>query len=111
MKVPEGARKWLEGGCIEALFNQRVIEDTGTPAAILVAQQRKRKVARRLLLALKLQEETNNRESVVGRLISLADNVETLEETVEKVTLSEKERQVAGNKMSPPASGAGSTRK
>ena len=75
---------------------------------MLVAQNRKRKVARRLLLALKLQEQHENALSVVGRIESLADNVQTLEETVEKVNLREKD---AATVRAPAAAGAASSRK
>jgi len=85
--LPDGCREALKGTWVEYMFNSSITAAQPEPAKLKIAQGQKRKVARRLLLSLKAQEERDENESVVGRLKQLRVEMQELEEALAEVKL------------------------
>lgn len=103
--LTEGMREGLKQTAVGRAFasGDKEENDPVFLKALEVAQMRKRKVARRLLLALQASQEAEDTTSVLGRLEILANNLHEVEENVAEISL-----MVDGNnqRLSRPAAEA-----
>ena len=88
MCIPEFLRDALAASPLGQMFSEDTEDKSPTFLKSLeVAQNKKRVVARKLLLALKAHEEEDNATSVIGRLEALNTNILEIEENVAGIYL------------------------